>query len=627
MVTLNNATVCTCQRFEQQAARTPDAVALSCGERWLTYAQLNARANQLAHVLRRRGVGPDTQVGVALSRSPEMVVGLLAVWKAGGAYVPLDPTYPLERLTFMTNDAGLRLVLVDSHSRNLLAGTSADMLGLDGAWQEFADEATDNPAPMATAAHLAYVMYTSGSTGQPKGAMIEHGGLANYLHWAIGAYGFRFGGVVPVHSSISFDLTVTSLYPPLLVGGQVELLPEDVGAESLLAALRLGKDYDVLKITPAHLELLRQQLQPEEMAHLCRTCVIGGENLLADSLRDWRRHAPATRFFNEYGPTETVVGCCVHEVLPGDADSGVVPIGRPIDNTTLYVLDDDLRPLPPGVTGELYIGGAGVARGYLNRPQLSAERFVADPMGGGRKEGLDGRLYKTGDLGRCRPDGRFECQGRTDSQVKVRGFRIELGEVEAALAAHGQVQSCAVLAPEVAPGERQLVAYVVPASGLPLTASALRKFLAGRLPAFMVPTQFRLIDAMPLTSNGKVDRHALARLASERAATDEEMPLSSGLPRTPVEERLVTIWRKLLNLGQIGVHDDLFALGARSLLAARAVTQMRAAFDVDLQLRHLFEQPTIAGLATVIDGLAWLTRARAVNTRDAQPRVLEEVEL
>jgi len=624
-------TVIACQHFEQQVARTPDAVALSCGARRLTYAQLNARANQLAQVLRRRGVGPDILVGVALSRSPEMVVGLLAVWKAGGAYVPLDPTYPPDRLAFMISDAGLQRLLVDRHSETLLASalanTAVDRLRLDEAWREFADEATDNPAPLATAADLAYVMYTSGSTGQPKGAMIEHGGLANYLHWAIGAYGFRCGGVVPVHSSISFDLTVTSLYPPLLVGGQVELLPEDAGAESLLAALRGGNDYDVVKITPAHLELLRQQLRPADMVRMCRAFVIGGESLLADRLREWRRHAPTTRFFNEYGPTETVVGCCVHEVLPGDADSGAVPIGRPIDNTALYVLDDDLRPLPPGATGELYIGGAGVARGYLNRPQHSAERFVADRLGGGQ----GGRLYKTGDLARCRVDGCFDYLGRTDDQVKVRGYRIELGEVEVGLTAHGQVQSCAVLAPDTDHGERQLVAYVVPASGLPPTAGELRRFLAGRLPEFMVPTQFHLVDALPLTRNGKVDRHALADLANDRAAmdeaTDEENPPEFGLPRTPVEERLVAIWRNLLNRERIGVHEDIFELGARSLLAARAVTQMRAAFDVDLQLRHLFEQPTIAGLATVIDGLAWLTRAQAVNTGNRKSRERADVEL
>lgn len=640
MVALNVTTVCVCQRFEEQVARTPDAVALRCGERRLTYWQLNARANQLAHVLRRRGVGPDTLVGVALSRSSEMVAGLLAVWKAGGAYVPLDPTYPLERLALMINDAGLRLLLVDSHSQTLLASalanTSADTLHLDAGWQEFAAEVAENPVPMATAANLAYVMYTSGSTGQPKGAMIEHGGLANYLNWAIAAYGFRFGGVVPVHSSISFDLTVTSLYPPLLVGGQVELLPEDVGAENLLAALRQGRDFDVVKITPAHLELLGQQLRPAEMARMCRAFVIGGENLLAESLRTWRRHAPATRFFNEYGPTETVVGCCVHEVLPGDADSGAVPIGRPIDNTALHVLDEDLRPLPPGVTGELYIGGAGVARGYLNRPQLSAECFVADWLGPRQGGGPDARLYKSGDLARRRADGSFEYQGRTDSQVKVRGFRIELGEVEAGLAAHGQVQSCAVLAPDPEPGGRRLVAYVVPHGGPPPTSGELRKFLAGRLPEFMMPTRFLFVDAMPLTANGKVDRRTLAGLGVDCVATagapDEAMPPWSGLPRTPVEERLVAIWRNLLNLERIGVHDDIFELGARSLLAARAVTQMRAAFDVDLQLRHLFEQPTVAGLAAVIDGLAWLKRSRAVDAGDknAHERAdvdLEEIEL
>lgn len=589
--------LCVHELFEQQAARTPDAFAIVSAEELLTYRELNERANQVAHHLRRRGVGAETLVGVCMHRSPRLVIGLLAVWKAGGAYVPMDPTYPAERLAFMLHDANLRVLLTDRTSRRLFPSAVDRTVCLELHWPLIAQESIENLPPAAAPSNLAYVMYTSGSTGRPKGAMILHRGLVNYLCWAIEAYAVQGDGSVPVHSSISFDLTVTSLYPPLLTGGRVELLPEEDGAQALLAALRQTKDRTLVKITPAHLELLSAALRPVEAAGMTRAFVIGGENLLAEKLRLWREFAPGTRLINEYGPTETVVGCCVYEVRPDDPASGPVPIGHPIANTELYVLDAEGKPVPDGTAGELYIGGAGVARGYWNRPELTAERFIDDPFSG--REGA--LLYKTGDLARRRADGVFEYLGRVDDQVKIRGYRIELGEIEATLASHPAIGSCAVIARETTPGEQQLIAYATVAHGASANAPDLHQHLKQKLPEYMLPAHYVFLDALPLTPNGKVDRKALP------APTREDAPADDGYaaPRTETEVALARIWAGLLGIPRIGIHDDVFDLGAHSLLAMRAVTQIRQVFDVNLQLRNLFERPTPAGLAEMIDAMSW----------------------
>jgi amino acid adenylation domain-containing protein len=590
------SSLCIHQLFERQVARTPDAVAVLSGTRQLTYGQLNERANRLAHYLRRRGAGPDALIGVCLKRSPEMLAALLGVWKSGAAYVPLDPNYPPERLAFMARDAGLKLFLADRECAQLL-GDVAEAVCLDSDWSTIERERAEDPRPASGPANLAYVMYTSGSTGQPKGAMILHGGLANYVRWAADAYDFRPGGLVPVHSSISFDLTVTSLYPPLLVGGQVDLLPESPGAQGLVDALLHGKRYNVVKITPAHLELLVQQLTPAEMATATGAFVIGGENLRYEILRPWRRHAPATRLFNEYGPTETVVGCCVHEVQAEDGDNGSVPIGRPIADTRLHVLDADLKPVPPGISGELYIGGAGVARGYLNRPQISAERFLPDPFSAG------GRLYRTGDLARCEADGTLEFLGRTDSQVKLHGYRIELGEIEASLMAHPGLRSCAVCLREDEAGNRQLTAYAVPRPDAFPATGELQRFLKQRLPDYMVPAQWVFLDALPLTHNGKVDRQALPAPAVAQTAPGKIV----AEPRNAVEEKLLGIFREALGRADFGIFDSFFDLGGHSLMAARLVARVQDATSTRMALWNLFETPTVAGLAEVIERLSLLT--------------------
>jgi amino acid adenylation domain-containing protein len=585
--------VCTHELFERHAARDPSATAVVAGGERLSYGELNARANRIAHFLRGRGVGPDTLVGVSLHRTPLMVAALLGVWKAGGAYVPLDPTYPPERLAFLVSDSAVPVLLADTESRALFPDLGERLVCLDVEWERVAGESPENPAPAAAPANLAYVIYTSGSTGKPKGALIEHRGLVNYLWWAIGAYGVKAGDSVPVHSSISFDLTVTSLYPALLAGGHVELVPEDMGAQSLVASLKGGTRRGLVKITPAHLELLNQQVGPREAAGVTRAFIIGGELLTAESLRLWRESAPHTRLINEYGPTETVVGCCVYEVRREDPANGPVAIGRPIANTELYVLDETLQPVATGTMGELYIGGAGVARGYLNRPDLTAERFLPDRFSG--REGA--RLYKTGDLARYRSDGVLEYLGRVDDQVKVHGYRIELGEIEATLAAQPQVRSCTVLLREDTPGTKQLVGYVAPRAGETPGPEDMREFLRERLPDYMVPAHFVFLESLPLTQNGKVDRRALPAPSYESASGTRAYVGA----RSETERRLSAIWTELLKLERVGVHDDVFDLGATSLMVVQAVTRIQSALGVAVEIQTLFENPTLAEMAVALD--------------------------
>ncbi|HEV7857249.1 MAG TPA: amino acid adenylation domain-containing protein [Pyrinomonadaceae bacterium] len=580
--------------FEQQVSRTPDAMAVRCGPLHLSYAELNRRADCLASHLVASGVSPETLVAVCLPRSVQLVVSLLAILKAGGAYLPLDLSSPPRRLEAILTEAQPLLLLTVKEWRERLPSdlqtrvVCLDDEGRDDVWPQASSEVM----PRVSADNLAYVIYTSGSTGTPKGAMITHRGVVNYLSWSRAAYPLSEGGGSVVHSPIGFDLTVTSLYGPLVAGGCVHLLEESEGVQELAQALmQADEPYSLLKLTPAHLEAL-SRLIPDEARVQTRAMVIGGEALHRSDVRHWLERAPGVRLINEYGPTETVVGCCVYEVGAGKDVGQVVPIGRAIANTRLYVLDQWMQVVPVGVSGELFVGGAGVGRGYLNRPHVTAERFVPDPYGESGGE----RLYRTGDLARYRADGEIEYVGRADHQVKVRGYRIELGEIESVLREHEQVREAVVLLKGEAKKEKRLVAYVVPTIEGETTATMLRDDLKETLPAYMIPSAIVLIDAMPLTGNGKVDYRALPD-PDEKGA---ERRNAFVAPRNLLELHIAEIWEDVLNVRPVGATDNFFDLGGHSLLGLRVSALIHGKFGHDLPLSAFFEGGTVEHLASLI---------------------------
>ncbi|MDB4955277.1 MAG: linear gramicidin synthase subunit [Myxococcales bacterium] len=583
--------------FADQAARTPDAIALVHAGIQVTYRELDHRANRLARHLVGLGVSPDVLVGICVARSVDMVVGLLGILKAGGAYLPIDPSYPAERIAFMLDDARPRIVLAHGPTVSRLAcGPTVRIVVLDAERETIARQ---DPGVLPNAAgprNLAYVIYTSGSTGKPKGAAIEHRGLTNYLMWAREAYSLESGAGAPVHSSLSFDLTVTSLYLPLLVGSTVTLVAGD-DVEALAASLSAVGDHGLIKITPAHLDVLARQLTPEVASRASRGFVIGGDALHGDSLDFWRANAPSVRLWNEYGPTETVVGCCVYELPVGAELPPAVPIGRPIANTRLYVLDEQLEPTPIGISGELYIGGDGVARGYLDRPALTAERFVPDPFGS-----AGDRLYRTGDLARYRADGILEYLGRVDHQVKIRGYRVELGEIEAALALHPSVREAVVVAREDTPGAKRLVGYVVGRDAVP-DLGALREYLQAKLPEYMVPSALVVLEALPLTANGKADRKALP--APARAIDS-----SASNAADPIAAQVRSIWAELLLLGDPHPEGRFLEVGGHSLAAMELVIELEKRVGAQVPLRFVLESPTLAALIELVRGSARTAASR-----------------
>jgi amino acid adenylation domain-containing protein len=580
--------VCAHALFEAQAARTPDATAVSSMDRSLTYAELDARANQLARYLRRHGAGSDEVVAICMDRSPELAIAMLGVLKAGAAYLPIDPAYPPQRRNHLLAATQARMLLADAQVLAAWTPDELPALALDTGWALVGAESRAPAGAEVASGNLAYVIFTSGSTGEPKGVMIEHGGLVNYLHWCRLAYPLEQGAEVPVHSSIAFDLTVTSLLAPLTTGRAVRMLPESLGLAGLVDAVAAGTPISLIKITPAHAQWLGERLTAQGSGKV-GALVIGGENLLPEHVAAWRRHTPDVRVFNEYGPTETVVGCCVYEVPPDTAGfEGALPIGRPIFNTRLYVLDAELRPVATGMTGELYIGGAGVARGYMGRPDLTAERFLDDPFLDGHQQA---RMYKTGDLARHLPDGSLELIGRTDQQVKIRGYRIELGEIEAVLAQQPGVEAAAALAQEDSDGDKRLVAYVVATK--PVT-DALRDALFAILPAHMVPSRFVRLERLPLTGNGKVDRLALAAAGEGHVRVRAYLP-----PQGAGEQLLAELWQELLGVAQVGRDDNFFELGGHSFLLVTMLDRLRAR-QLDVPVRAAFAAPDLAALAAAL---------------------------
>ncbi|HEX7186485.1 MAG TPA: amino acid adenylation domain-containing protein [Thermoanaerobaculia bacterium] len=579
--------------FEERARISGDAVAVVSGEERSTYAELNARANQLARHLRRLGVGPESVVGLAVPRSPEMVAGVLGILKAGGAYLPLDPSYPKERLARMLEDARPRaLVTLERLLADLPCGpVSAVCLDRDRDALRGEDQ---GGLPRETAAdNLAYVMFTSGSTGRPKGVAVPHRAVVRLVR---GSEFIRLGEeeVFLQLAPLAFDASTLEIWGPLLNGGRLALAPP--GALSLP---ELRREIERRAVTTLWLTAgLFHQMVEEEVEGLrpLRQLLAGGEALSVPHVQRALSTLPGCALVNGYGPTENTTFTCCHRLSAGEILSGSVPIGRPIANTRVYLLDPEREPVPAGVPGELCAGGDGLARGYLGRPDLTAERFVPDPCSG--EPGA--RLYRTGDLARFRPDGAIEFLGRIDQQVKIRGFRVEPGEVEAALLEHPAVGACVLLARQDRPGGRRLVAYVSPAGA---SAVELRSFLAAKLPAYMIPAAFVLLPELPLNPNGKVDRRALARLEPPAPLADTALAAAgdSVAPRTPTELRVAAIWKDLLGFERAGLGDSFFELGGHSLLAVQLVSRLRDAFGIELPLGAVFEEPTLAKLAERVE--------------------------
>lgn len=600
--------------FEEQAERTPTMPAVVYRDQSLSYAQLNARSNQVARFLRAANLGPDDLVGIYMPRGPEMVIALLGILKAGAAYLPLDSGWPRERLAFILKDAAPRMLLAHARLRERIPQFPGEVVSLDQPPARLLEMDQGNLASRGVLpTNLAYLIYTSGSTGTPKGVLIEHGQLLNYLLWAVDTYAPSPGQLGVVSSPLAFDATITSLYCPLLTGGTAFLVEDGREIEDLESLLQQPRDLSVIKISPAHLQLLGERLRDLTPTPPCNVgvFVIGGEALSPATVRLWRSLWPQVRLINEYGPTETVVGCCVYDIPPDWMDATSVPIGIPIANMSLYVLDRHLQLAPIGVTGEIYIGGPSVARGYLNRPDLTRDRFIADPLG----TEAGGRLYKTGDLGRWQSNGVLEYLGRNDDQVKIRGFRIEIGEIEARLGQHPQVREVAVLARNDELGEKQLVAYMTLQLGAheAVNAHTMREHLSASLPAYMIPAAFVVLDALPLTPNGKVDRCALpAPGRADRSNRDYEPPQGE------VEELLAEIWRSILRTRQLSRHDDFFQLGGHSLSAMQMLVRVRSALSLHLPLAVLFEHSSLKSLAEHIVELRAARLASALAHGDPE---------
>jgi amino acid adenylation domain-containing protein/FkbM family methyltransferase len=571
--------------FEAQVERTPDAIALSCGNRELTYQELNRRANQLAHHLRRLNVGPGVLVGLYLAHSPETIIAILATLKAGAAYVPLEPEHPRARTAFIFEDAAIPIVLTQQQLLEKLPESGPKTICLDV--EEFAHESGENAEPYGTAEELAYVMYTSGSTGQPKGVKVQRRALLNYVEWASRVYLEDEQLNFALYSSLAFDLTVTSIYVPLITGNQIIIFPKQGRDLPLLDAFddsRVG----VIKLTPSHLALIRER---DNRRSNVRRLIVGGEALTTGLSQVSESFGHRVYLYNEYGPTEATVGCMIYRFDPERDERAMVPIGTPANGAQIYVLDQNGNPVAENVLGELYISGTGLAQGYLNRDELTRERFIENPFIPGR------RMYKTGDLARRLVDGNLEYIGRQDDQIKFHGYRIELNEIKSVLNRHPQVRDSVVVLRKNKTNHDVLVAYYV--ARHEISTAELRQWLAGYLIEETIPGIFVHLKKLPLTLNGKVNFEALPNPEELQG----EFTRVTTTPRSPVEEALIEIWAEVLEVPEIGIHDNFFELGGHSLLATLVVSRICEVFQIDLPLRSLFQSPTIAGLGQKIEGM------------------------
>jgi amino acid adenylation domain-containing protein len=583
---------CIHQLFEAQVEQTPDAIALAFEQQQLSYSELNRHANQLAHHLQQLGIGPDVRVGICVQRSLEMVVGLLGILKAGGAYVPLDPTYPPERLAFILQDSQMPVLLTQQSLVSELPAHDAHIVCLDTDWAVISQTQQDHPISDVQPQHLSYVIYTSGSTGTPKAVLVPHQGVVNFLEFMRVAPGLTSQDIFLAVTTISFDIAALELYLPLTGGAQVVLVPRNVVSNGVQLSGRIvNSGATVMQATPATWHLL---LATGWKNNSGIRILVGGEALPQQLAKQLLEIGDSV--WNLYGPTETTIWSTVYQLKRSSpvSQSLIEPIGQPIANTQIYILNSHMQPVPIGVPGELYIGGAGLARGYFNRPDLTADKFIPHPFS--TEPGA--RLYKTGDLARYLPDGNIEFLGRLDSQVKIRGFRIEVGEIEAVLRQHPTVRESVVSVREQAPTDKRLVAYVIAHPKLdPPTSGELRSFLKQRLPEYMVPYAFVTLEAFPLTPNGKIDRKALPAPDSSSIASASTFVA----PRTPVEEMLAGLWAEVLGIEWVGIYDNFFELGGHSLLATQVISRVRNNFAVELPLRSLFEEPTLAGLSQRIE--------------------------
>jgi aspartate racemase len=591
--------LCIHQLFEAQAERTPDAIAVVFEHEQLTYGELNRRANQLAHYLRALGVRPEDLVAICLERSLEMVIGLLGILKAGGAYVPLDPAYPKERLAFMLKDARVPVLLTQERLLAGLPECEARVICLDSGWEAIASESGENPINATTPENVAYVIYTSGSTAQPKGVLLSHGSIADHCRSAQKYYELDASDGVLQFASLSFDVSLEEVLPTLIVGAKLVVMGADMWPPEEFHRKISEFGLTVLNLPSAYWQELARQWAdvPELLSHIQpRLFIVGGDAMSPDGLNLWQRTpVNSIRLLNAYGPTETTITATAFELNRQRCENRSfqrIPIGRPLANREIYILDNYGNPVPVGVPGELHIDGVSLARGYLNRPELTAERFVPNPF----SEESGARLYKTGDLARYLPDGNIEFLGRVDHQVKIRGFRIELGEIEAALDQHPAVREAVVLAREDTPGEKRLVAYVVAEQESHPTANDLRSFLKEKLPEHMVPALFVPLDALPLMPNGKVDRRALP--APDR--TRPELEKAFVAPRDDLELQLAQIWEEVLGVRPVGVRDNFFELGGHSLLAVRLFALIEKRLSRKLPLTTVFQGATVEHLASLL---------------------------
>ncbi len=605
---------CFPQLFEQQVESTPDAIAVVFGDQQLTYQQLNTRANRWARHLVELGVGAETIVALMCDRNLDFLTAMLAIFKAGGAYLPLNPDHPAERIQQVLSQSQVPLVLVQPQWESVISPivdkleTTSQLVCIEGLEQ--LDYSIDNLPIRSAPNSLAYVIYTSGSTGTPKGAMLEHRGMLNHLYAKVMDLNLSANDIIAQTASQTFDISIWQFLVALLVGGTVEIIPTEIATDpAQLLSLVQRQQVSILEIVPSLLRMLLQQIEDgailPAMSSL-RWLLLTGEALSPQLCRQWFEHYPSISMMNAYGPTECsddVTHYPIYETPPAEILN--LTIGRPIANTQLYILDRQLQPVPIGVAGELYVGGAGVGRGYLNAPELTQQAFMPSPL----SRSVDERLYKTGDRARYLPDGNIEFLGRIDYQVKIRGFRIELGEVEAILHQHPQVREATVIAREERPGNQYLAAYAVVSPGV--VTSDLRDFLKQKLPDYMVPGAFVFLDAIPLTPNGKVDRNALPMPDLELSLIGDFVP-----PATPTQTELAKLWVEVLNIPKVGIHNNFFELGGHSLLATQIASRLRALFGVELPLRRLFELPTVAELAKNIDKMRSTIEKLQINSDD-----------